>query len=309
MTEDPYDPMDMKALLCFEKMARHGSLTRASIDLGISDSAVSQRIKSLEGYLGTKLYEAKGGKIRLTDAGQRTMELATRILDELTEFKGEICDEEYRGTVVLSAETAILRYQLPEIVRSFRLEHPLARLRLLERGTSNTINMVCRNEADLGIIPYRQSLLPGVMFHPWRKFHAYVLVPRDHPLARRKVPTIQELLKEETLSHYPQVVAEIDNREGLRIRDRLEALGLPFNVSLEVGSIETVKYYVANGQGLAVVAGMCLSREDEANFHIIEIPREFEGETTYGIILRKDKYISSALRSLLALLEVPNTDQ
>ena len=48
--------------------------------------------------------------------------------------------------------------------------------------------------------------------------------------------------------------------------------------------------------------------QDEAIFHIIEIPEEFEGETTYGVILRKDKYISSALQGLLALPEVTNLD-
>ena len=47
MSKEPYDPIDIKALRCFETMARHGSLTQASIDLGISDAAVSQRIKSL----------------------------------------------------------------------------------------------------------------------------------------------------------------------------------------------------------------------------------------------------------------------
>jgi DNA-binding transcriptional LysR family regulator len=83
---------------------------------------------------------------------------------------------------------------------------------------------------------------------------------------------------------------------------------LPFNVSLEVGNIETVKYYVAHGRELAVVPGMCLSSEDEAIFHIIEIPEDLKGETTYGVLLRKDKYISSALRTLLDLLEVPNPE-
>ncbi len=51
MSKEPYDPMDLKTLRCFQAMARHGSLTRATIDLGISDAAVSQRKKSLEKYL------------------------------------------------------------------------------------------------------------------------------------------------------------------------------------------------------------------------------------------------------------------
>ena len=308
MSKEPYDPMDMKALRCFETMARHGSLTQASIELGISDAAVSQRIKSLEKYLGTKLYEARGGKVRLTEAGHQTKALATRIFDELAEFTDEIGNEESRGTVVLSAEPSLLRYQLPRIVESFRQERRLAHLRLLSRGNSETIELVRRNEVDLGIISDRQSMPPEVVFRPWRTFKAYVLVPRGHPLARRKVPTIQDILTDETLSQYPQVVAEIENLEQLRVRNTLERLGLPFNVALEVGNFETVKYYVAHGHGLAVVPGMCLSSEDEAIFHIIEVPEDFEGETTYGVLLHRDKYISSALRSLLTLLEVPNLE-
>jgi len=51
---------------------------------------------------------------------------------------------------------------------------------------------------------------------------------------------------------------------------------------------------------------MCLDREDESTFHIIEIPEELEGETTYGVILREDKHISPSFRGLLTLLEVPD---
>ena len=306
MSKEPYDPMDMKSLRCFEAMAKHESLTQGGIELGISDSAVSQRIKSLEKYLGTKLYEARGGKVRLTAAGRHTKALATRMLDELAEFTDEIGNEDSRGTVVLSAESPILRYELPSIVASFRQERRLAQLRLLSRGNPETINLVRRNEVDLGITHDRAPMPPEVVFHPWRTFKAFVLVPRGHPLARRKVPTMEDILTEDTLSRYPQVVSEIDNTVQLRIRDTLERLGLPFNVALEVGDFETVKYYVAHGHGLAAVPGMCLSREDEAIFHIIEIPEEFEGETTYGVMLHRDKYISPALGTLLALFDRPN---
>ena len=305
MSKEPYDPMDLKALRCFEAMARHGSLTQASIEIGISDAAVSQRIKSLEKYLAVKLYESRGGKVRLTEAGQRTKDLATRLFDELAEFEEAIGDEESRGTVVLSADAPLLRYHLPEIVESYARAHRLARLRLLSRTPAETIELVRRNEVDLGIV-HKQPMPSKLKFHPWRVFKSYILIPRGHPLARRRIPTIKDILNEETLLRYPQVVAEIDNREQHRVRIGLERLGLPFNVALEVGNIETVKYYVARGHGIAAVSGMCLSREDESIFHIIEIPEVLEGETTYGVILREDKHVSSSLRGFLTILEVPN---
>lgn len=116
---------------------------------------------------------------------------------------------------------------------------------------------------------------------------------------------MDDILNEDTLLRYPQIVGEIDGEERNRVREGLERLGLPYNVALEVGNIETVKNYVARGHGIAAVSGMCLSPEDESIFHIIEISEEFEGDTTYGVILRKDKHISSSLRVLLTLLEVP----
>lgn len=305
MSKEPYDPMDLKSLRCFEAMARHGSLTQASIEIGISDAAVSQRIKSLEKYLAVKLYESRGGKVRLTEAGQRTKDLATRLFDELAEFEEAIGDEESRGTVVLSAEAPLLRYHLPEIVESYARARRLARLRLLSRTPAETIELVRRNEVDLGIV-HKQPMPSELKFHPWRVFKSYILIPRGHPLARRRIPTIKDILNEETLLRYPQVVAEIDDREQHRVRIGLERLGLPFNVALEVGNIETVKYYVARGHGIAAVSGMCLSREDESIFHIIEIPEALEGETTYGVILREDKHVSSSLRGFLTILEVPN---
>ena len=307
MSKEPYDPMDLKALRCFEAMAKHGSLTQASIELGISDAAVSQRIKSLGEYLGVKLYESRGGKVRLTEAGQRTKDFGMRLFDELAEFEEAIGDEESRGTVVLSADAPLLHYHLPKIVDSFARAHRHARLRLFSRKPDETIELVRRNEADLGIVDKR-PMPSELKFHPWRVFKSYILIPRGHPLARRRIPTIQDILNEETLLHYPLVITAIENWEQHRVRQRLERLGLPFNVALEVGNIETVKYYVAHGHGLAVVPGMCLTREDEAIFHIIEVPKEFEGETTYGVLLHKDKYISSALRSLLTLLDVPNLE-
>ncbi len=52
MTRDAYDVMDLKALRCFWATAQRGSLTQAGVDLGISEAAVSQRLKALERHLG-----------------------------------------------------------------------------------------------------------------------------------------------------------------------------------------------------------------------------------------------------------------
>ncbi len=308
MGEDPYDVMDLKALRCFWATGRHGSLTQAGIELGISESAVSQRVKALEQYLGAKLYESRGGKVRLTPAGQHTLDMAIRLFDELAEFEAVVSEEDAAGTLTLSSHEPVLRYFLPDIAKQFSARYPLTRLQLLSRPFRETIRLVKSNEADLGIIP-EHRISRDLVFHPLRTYKAYLLMVRGHPLTRRGLPTIESLLTEEIVSRYPLIVAETDDPEHDPIRKVLEDQGLPYNVRLEVGTVDTLKYYVSQGQGLAVVSGMSLTEEDRRSFVVLQIPDELWEGTTYGVIHRADKHLSTPLAGLLALMGVNKSEE
>ena len=301
--DDAYDVMDLKELRCFWATAKHGSLTRAGIELGISEAAVSQRVRGLESYLGTKLYESRGGRVRLTPAGQRTMELAISLFEQLDEFQQSVGREEAAGLLTLSTHDPVLFHLLPDVVQRFAREDPRPRLRLLSRRPRETVELVRVNEADVGIVPKR--VLPGgLVFHPWKTYEAYLLVPRGHPLVRRGVLAIRDLLNEATATRYPLIVPEIDDPEHQRVASTLRREGLPFNVGLEVGTAETVRHYVARGLGIAVVPGLCIGDQDRGPIEAIQIPPEFGGATTYGVVLRRDKHLTAPLRALLALLGV-----
>jgi DNA-binding transcriptional LysR family regulator len=308
MTKGPYDVMDLKALRCFWATAKQGSLTRAGIELGISEAAISQRLKALEGYLGTKLYESRGGRIRLTPAGERTMEMAIGLFDQLDQFESAISDEQAIGTITLSTYEPVLRYLLPDIAQQFSKDHPLAHLRLLSPALAETVKLVRMNEVDLGIVPERR-LPKEVAFYSWKTYKSYLLLPKGHPLTRRGLPAIEDLLNESTLMRYPLTMPALEDTKDSRVADALRERGLPYNVGLEVGTIESVKNYVARGLGIGVVTGICLTDGDSNIFDIIEIPDELGGGTTYGVILRKDKHISAVLAGLLSIIgiSVPQT--
>jgi DNA-binding transcriptional LysR family regulator len=298
-----YDVLDLKALRCFWATARHGSLTRAGLELGISEAAVSQRVKTLEAYLGTKLYESRGGRVKLTPAGQRTLEVAVTVFGELEEFRRTVRDQEVAGTVTLAAHDPVLRYLVPDVARRFKQAFPRARLRLLSRAPREVVELVRLNEADVGIVPER-ALPEGLAFHPWRTYEGYVIMPRDHPLAQRAPATFRDLLTDRVLQDYPLVVPETDDPEQQRVARGLRQKGLPYHVGLEVGTIETVKHYVARGLGIAVVSGICLGDEDRRDLDLLQIPPEFDGATTYGVVLHRRKHLAAPLKGLLPLLGV-----
>jgi DNA-binding transcriptional LysR family regulator len=140
-------------------------------------------------------------------------------------------------------------------------------------------------------------------FWAMAKHSAFLVLPRGHPLARRARDDFKTLLNDETILRYSLIVSEAQI-EGHILKDTLGRLNLPINIGLEVGTFETLKHYVARGLGIAVVSGLCLTKADRTHFEIVQVPAEFGGETTYGVILRRDKSLNKPLSTLLRLLDV-----
>jgi len=306
VARDAYDVMNLKALRCFWAMAKYGSLVRAGVELGIAEPAVSQRIRSLEQYLGVKLYEARGGRVRLTTAGERTYELAIGLFRDLENFEQHVVRDGATGSLTVAAPENVLRYLLPEIVQGFAAQCPLVRLRLMNRSVADIMRGVRVNEFDLGITSARKPP-QDLVFRIVRTYKSYLLLRRGHPLTRTGIPAFGQLLKEDILLRYPLVVAERDDPDDHRLQETLERLGLPYNPGMEVGTQETLKYYVSRGLGVAVVSGICISDLDRAVFDVIEIPSELGGDTPYGVVTRRDKRLSGPIQQLFQLLgvEVP----
>lgn len=73
----------LNALMAFEAAARHGNFTRAAVELGVAQPAVTRHVANLEDWIGTPLFRRRGSAIRLTGEGQVLSDLATSVLDRL----------------------------------------------------------------------------------------------------------------------------------------------------------------------------------------------------------------------------------
>src|SRR5260370_42240529 len=112
MPRGTYEVMDLKDLKCFLEVARRGSLTKAGIELDIAQAAVSQRVKALETYLGAKLYEARGGRVHLTAAGERTAQLAVSLFSEIKALKQAVGGAQETDELVLASHHSLLPHLL-----------------------------------------------------------------------------------------------------------------------------------------------------------------------------------------------------
>ena len=300
MPRGAYDVMDLKALKCFFAVARRGSLTKAGIDLNISEAAVSQRVRSLETWLGAKLYEARGGRVQLTAAGERTAQLAVSLFSEIDALEQAVGGAQETAEIVLASHDSVLRHLLPERVEAFHRAHPLARLRLIARPIAETVRLVRSNECDVGVIS-KIEIPAELAFQPIATYPACLVLPKGHALARRARDGFQALLSDAMTGRYPLIILEVQ-REDQRLRQAFESHKVPFTIALEVTTIDTLKHYVARGLGVAVISGFSISPEDRARLEVIAIPDEFGGSTTYGVVLRRDKHRTKLLKDLTAIL-------
>jgi DNA-binding transcriptional LysR family regulator len=97
-----YDLPPLAQLEAFEAAARHLSFTRAGDELALTQSAVSRQISALEAHYGLPLFRRLHRALRLTDEGQRLLQVVGDVLARLHEVGGELKRDQRAKTVVVT---------------------------------------------------------------------------------------------------------------------------------------------------------------------------------------------------------------
>jgi len=265
------------------------NITAAARALHTSQPGVSKQVKLLEQELGFDLFEREGRTLtRLTPAGRQVLERAFRILDETQNIKRLSDDfkDESRGSLAIATTHTQARYVLPEVIKQFREKYPEVRLHL-HQGTSEQLGeLAALDRIDFVIATGSQSLFEGYSLLPCYRWHRHVVVPRGHPLAKHKTPTLKQLAAHPIVTYVfgfagPSSLLEIFAQEGL----------VP-NVVLTARDADVIKTYVRLGLGIGIVASMAIDPQEDADLVQIDTSHLFPAHTTWigfrrGGLLRK----------------------
>ncbi len=282
--------MKLHQLRYLAAIAQNGlNITAAAEKLHTSQPGVSKQIKLLEDELGFQIFVRDGRNLsRVTPAGQQVIDRAVRILREVQNIKRLSDDfkDESRGTLSIGTTHTQARYVLPEVIRKFREQYPEVRLHL-HQGTSEQIaEMAALDRIDFAIATGSQSLFDGHALLPCYRWHRDVVVPKGHPLARQKSPTLKQLAAYPIVTYVfgfsgPSSLMEIFAKEGL----------VP-DVALTARDADVIKTYVRLGLGIGIVACVAIDPEDDADLVRIDTSHLFPAHTTWigfrrGGLLRK----------------------
>lgn len=142
--------LDWDDLRFFLAVARHGSLTAASKDLGVAQSTVGRRLASLEENLAVRLLNRTPDGYRLTLAGEAVRSQAERVEVEALAIERSMGghDERLRGTVRVSCtETLAVHVLAPRLV-ALQHRHPEIRVELVPNPLQVSLAM---READISV--------------------------------------------------------------------------------------------------------------------------------------------------------------
>lgn len=227
---------------------------RAALRSNVSQPSLSASVANLEDELGVKLFERGKRGVTLTRAGEEVVAQARRALDEAQRIKtvAQQGRNPLKGILRLGVIHTIAPYLLPDLVAALRKSAPEMPLDIEESTTAALDLLLKRGELDAIVLalPYEAA---GIVTEPLYDEPFKIVVPRGHPLAKRRSIAADEL----------DVANLLLLPEGHCLRDQVLAACREFSRPPPPGrqgnSLETLRSMVASGAGVTVLPASALT--------------------------------------------------
>ena len=147
--------MDLYQLKYVIEIANMRSISRASENLFISQSTLSQFLTKLEAELGVSLFERKRNEMTLTAAGKLYVEACKQMLQQKDELYNQLADMAQSKTgsfsVGLTPQWGAVAYS--HIIGPFHEVYPDVQVSVMEETAIPLIRLLKEGQLDMGIIP------------------------------------------------------------------------------------------------------------------------------------------------------------
>jgi LysR family nitrogen assimilation transcriptional regulator len=243
--------MELRSLHYFVRIAELGSITRAAAHLHVAQPALTRHVQRLEEELNVALFTRANRGVRLTEAGQKLLDGAARILRDLERTGDEIRaqDAHPSGKIILGITPTLCPVLVPELFGRMRRDYPMIELKVMHAGMVRLEEFIIDGRVDLALLSElsRSRLILSTRLAE----EEMVLVTR--PGARADAPVTKDELRQ-----IPLILGD-----GLRMAmDALLAgFGVELKVEIEINDHETMRLMVQQGVGATILPYSSVSRE------------------------------------------------
>ncbi len=289
--------MDMRQLSYFLEISRHGSFSKASQSLHLSQPTLSKTIKNLEEELGVLLFNRSTRHIRLTDAGEILQTHAQIIMNSLENLNSALADVKQikSGKFTLGLPPVIGASFFPKILARFHQLYPRVQIQLVEEGGKLIEQSLLEGSIDLGIVvlPVDEELFEVV---PLIERELVLVVNPTHPLANCSQVSLKDL-KEESFILF---------RKGFALHDRVREAcirnGFEPTIVYESAQWDLISEMVSANLGISLLPETICKKLDPAQIRCIPMI-EPKVHWNIAIIWQKHRYLSFAAREWIQFVE------
>lgn len=189
--------MEFRQLRYFIEIVKAQNYSHAAKNLFVTQPTLSWNMNKLQEELGAKLIYQVGNKVMPTTAGSILFEKGQKILAELDELTEEIEEDHiYKKKELTIGSNSVISPVYMPLIQQFMSVYPNFSITIEENGSVKTQKKVANEELEIGIVSFpiiEESLeIERNTLHTF-KYHAYVLMRDDHPLAGSKSLSIKDL--------------------------------------------------------------------------------------------------------------------
>lgn len=284
--------MELNQLRYFIAVAETKNFTEAAARLHVSQPALSYQIKRLENELGARLFDRTSRKVSLTIDGRTFLPLAQSVLLKAEEAVRVM--EERLGVVTGRAHFGCIpsaaAYIVPPILASFRRNFPGIEVSLVEAGAGELERAVLDGAVDFAIVS-DPNTPESLEVTPLLSEELLLAVPSHHRFAG--LPTIAL----RALADEPLVMLDSSFTLGPQVIEYCRKAGFEPRIAYQTGALESVKSFVRNELGIAILPKMAFQTTDGDTLSVIPFTETLRRQL--NLVRSKDRYVTVAARALM----------
>jgi DNA-binding transcriptional LysR family regulator len=233
---------DLELLRSFVSVVDAGGFTRAGERVHRTQSTVSQQIKRLEEDVGQPLLDRSGKDVTPTEAGERLLSYARRLLALAEEARDVMARPGHEGAVRLGIPEDFAAYRLTELLAAFSRSYPGLRLDVRADQSMYLKRDLDRGEIDLALLKRDAGEKGGIAVWPER---VHWVTSKAHPI-------------DANIASVPLIGFPAGCLYRSRAIHAIESAGRAWHMAYTSSSLSGIQAAVAAGLGLSILSEIAI---------------------------------------------------
>ena len=233
----------LRELETFVAIADHGTFAAAGEVIGLTQSAVSLQIKSLESALATELFDRSKRPPVMNARALKLVRRAREILKQCQAMSDDVREQTPGGVLRLGVVPSVMGGMLPATLRDLQQTHPQLMIEVSSGLSAPLVREVSSGRLDAAIVTEPAQLGRGLSWHAFA----------EEPLVLIAPAVAEETSDTQLLERYPFIQFHPETYAGQQIATLLQDRGIQVDPRMNLDSLESIAQMVATGLGVSVV--------------------------------------------------------